>query len=88
KYPGVSVDRSLTFRPHIENTRDKARSRVALVRKFSGSSNLRTLRTATIAHSARTTLLNPQTNDDLLDLLAQRLNYWDRGRLDDHPVFM
>jgi len=37
KYVGVTLDRSLTYRPHLESLRKKLTSRVELVRRLSGS---------------------------------------------------
>jgi len=37
KYLGVTLDRSLTYRRHLESLRKKLTSRVALLRRFAGS---------------------------------------------------
>ena len=52
KYLGVSLDRSLTYRQHLESLRKKLTSRDALLRRLSGSgwgAGATTLRTATLA---------------------------------------
>jgi len=52
KYLGVTLDRSLTYRRHLESLRKKLTSRVALMRRLGGSgcgSGATTLRTATLA---------------------------------------
>ena len=52
KYLGVTLDRSLTFRQHLNSLRKKLTSRVALVRRLAGSgwgSRADTLRTAVLA---------------------------------------
>jgi len=52
KYLGVTLDRSLTYRRHLESFRKKLTSRVALLRRLAGSSwgaEATTLRTATLA---------------------------------------
>jgi len=37
KYLGVTLDRSLTYRRHLESLRKKLTSRVALLRRLAGS---------------------------------------------------
>jgi len=52
KYLGVTLDRSLTYRRHLESLRKKLTSRVALLRRLAGSgwgAGATTLRTATLA---------------------------------------
>jgi len=52
KYLGVTLDRSLTYRRHLESLRKKLTSRVALLRQLVGSdwgAGAATLRTATLA---------------------------------------
>jgi hypothetical protein len=52
KYPGVTLDRTLTFKSHLEKAAKKMNSRVNLVRKLAGTkwgSNAQTLRTASVA---------------------------------------
>jgi len=52
KYLGVKLDRSLTYRRHLESLRKKLTSRVALLRRLAGSgwgAGATTLRTATLA---------------------------------------
>jgi len=52
KYLGVTLDRSLTYRRHIESLRKKLTSSVALLRRLAGSgwgAGATTLRTATLA---------------------------------------
>jgi len=52
KYLGVTLDRSLTYRRHLESLRKKLTSRVALLRRFAGSgwgAGATTLRTAILA---------------------------------------
>jgi len=52
KYLGVTLDRSLTYRPHLESLRKKLTSRVAFLRQLAGSgwsAGATTLRTATLA---------------------------------------
>ena len=52
KYLGVTLDRSLTYRCHLESLRKKLTSRVALLRRLAGSgrgAGATTLRTATLA---------------------------------------
>ena len=52
KYLGVTMDRSLTYRRHLESLRKKLTSRVALLRRLAGSgwgAGTTTLRTATLA---------------------------------------
>jgi len=52
KYLGVTLDRSLTCRRHLESLRKKLTSRVALLRRLSGSgwgAGATTLRTAILA---------------------------------------
>ena len=52
KYIGVTLDRSLTYRRHLESLRKKLTSRVALLRRLAGSgwdAGAKTLRTATLA---------------------------------------
>jgi len=52
KYLEVALDRSLTYRRHLESLRKKLTSRVALLRRLAGSgwgAGATTLRTATIA---------------------------------------
>jgi hypothetical protein len=54
KYLGVTLDRTLTFKSHLEKAAKKVSSRVNLVRKLAGTklgSNAQTLRTAGI-HSS------------------------------------
>ena len=49
---GVTLDRSLMYRRHLESLRKKLTSRVALLRRFAGSglgAGATTLRTATLA---------------------------------------
>jgi len=51
KYLGVTLDRSLTYRRHLETLRKKLTSRVALLRRLAGSgwgAGATTLRTATL----------------------------------------
>ena len=51
-YLGVKLDRSLTFRHHLETLRKKLTSRVALLRRLAGSgwgADAKTLRTAALA---------------------------------------
>jgi len=57
KYLGVTLDRSLTYRRHLESLRKKLTSRVALLRRLAGTgwgAGVTSLRTATLAlvHSA------------------------------------
>jgi len=52
KYLGVTLDRSVTCRRHLESLRDKLTSRVALLRRLAGSgwgAGATTLRTAALA---------------------------------------
>ena len=52
KYLGVTLDRSLTYRRHLESLRKKLTSRVALLRRLAGSgwcAGSTTLRIATLA---------------------------------------
>jgi len=52
KYLGVTLDRSLTYRRHLESLRKKITSRVALLRRLTGcgwGAGAATLRTATLA---------------------------------------
>jgi len=52
KYLGVTLDRSLTYRRHLESPRKKLTSRVALLRRLASSgwgAGATTLRTATLA---------------------------------------
>jgi len=52
KYLGVTLDRSLTYRRHLESLRKKLTSRVALLRRLAGSvwgAGATTVRTATLA---------------------------------------
>jgi len=52
KYLGVTLDRSLTYRRHLESLRKKLPSRVALLRRLAGSgwvAGATTLRTVTLA---------------------------------------
>jgi len=52
KYFGVTLDRSLTYRRHLESFRKRLTSRIALLRRFAGSSwgaGATTLRTTTLA---------------------------------------
>jgi hypothetical protein len=52
KYLGVTLDRTLTFKSHLEKATKKVSSRVNLVRKLAGTkweSNAQTLRTASLA---------------------------------------
>jgi len=52
KYLGVTLDRSLTYRRHLESLRKKLTSRVALLRRLAGSgwdAGATTLRKATLA---------------------------------------
>jgi len=52
KHLGLSLDRSLTYRRHLESLRKKLTSRVALLRRLAGSgwgAGVATLRTATLA---------------------------------------
>ena len=52
KYLGVSLDRSLTYRPHLESLRKKLTSRFTLLRRLAGSgwgAGATILRTATLA---------------------------------------
>jgi len=52
KYLGVTLDRVLTYRRHLESLRKKLTSRVALLRRLAGSgwgAGATTLRTATLA---------------------------------------
>jgi len=52
KYLGVTLDRSLTYRRHLESLRKKLTSRVALLRRLAGSgrgAGATTLRIATLA---------------------------------------
>jgi len=52
KYLGVTLDRSLTYRRHLESLRKKLTSRVALLRRLAGSgwgAGTTTLRIATLA---------------------------------------
>jgi hypothetical protein len=52
KYLGMTVDRTLSYKPHLEKTVIKVNSRVNLVRKLSGTkwgSGAHALRTACIA---------------------------------------
>ena len=51
-FPGVKLDRALTFRQHLESLRKKLTTRVGLLRRLAGSSwgaGAITLRTATLA---------------------------------------
>ena len=51
-YLGVTLDRSLTYRRHLESLRKKLSTRVALLRRLAGSgwgAGAKTLRTATLA---------------------------------------
>ena len=51
-YLGVTLDRALTFRRHLESMRKKLTSRVSLIRRLAGSgwgAGARTLRTAALA---------------------------------------
>jgi len=51
KYLGVTLDRSLTYRRHLESLRKKLTSRVALLRRLTGSgwgAGATTVRTATL----------------------------------------
>jgi hypothetical protein len=55
KYLGVTLDRTLTFKSHLENAAKKVNSRVNLVRKLAGAkwgSNAQTLRTPLVYSSA------------------------------------
>jgi len=80
KYLGVTLDRSLTNRRHLEPLRKKLASRVALLRQLAGSgwgAGATTLRIATLFHSiaeycapvwcrsAHTRLIDPAINDAL-----------------------
>jgi len=80
KYLGVTLDKLLTYRRHLESLRKKLTSRVALLRRFAGSgrgAGATTLRTATLGHStaeycahvwccsAHTRLADPTINDAL-----------------------
>ena len=52
KYIGITLDRSLTYRRHLESLRKKLTSRVVLLRRLAGSgwgAGATTLRTATLA---------------------------------------
>jgi len=52
KYLGVTLDRSLTYRRHLESLRKKLTSRVAVLRRLAGfgwGAGVTTLRTATLA---------------------------------------
>jgi hypothetical protein len=52
KYLGVTLDRTLTFKSHLEEAAKKVISRVKLVRKLAGTkwgANAQTLRTASLA---------------------------------------
>ena len=52
KYLGVTLDRSLTYRRHLESLRNKWTSRVALLRRLAGSgwgAGATMLRIATLA---------------------------------------
>ncbi|XP_064417528.1 uncharacterized protein LOC135358253 [Latimeria chalumnae] len=52
KYLGVTLDRTLAYRPHLTNIGQKLKTRVNLVQKLAGTSwgsTARTLRTATVA---------------------------------------
>ena len=52
KYLGVTLDRSLTYRRHLESLRKKLTSRIALIRRLTGTSwgaGAATLRTAALA---------------------------------------
>jgi hypothetical protein len=52
KYLGITLDRTLSFKKHIENTAKKVKSRVNLIQKLAGTgwgANAITLRTATMA---------------------------------------
>jgi len=52
KYLGITLDRTLSFKKHIENSAKKVKSRVNLIRKLAGTgwgANAITLRTATMA---------------------------------------
>ena len=52
KYLGVTLDRSLTYRQHLQSLRKKLTSRVALLRRLAGSgwgAGATTLRAATLA---------------------------------------
>ena len=52
KYLGVTLDRSLTYRRHLESLRKKLTSRIALLRRLGGSgwgAGATTLRIATLA---------------------------------------
>ena len=56
KYLGVTLDRSLTYRRHLESLRKKLTSRVVLLRRLAGSgwcAEATMLRTATIALALR-----------------------------------
>jgi len=80
KYLGVTLDRSFTYRRHLESLRKKLTSRVALLRRLDGSgwgARATTLRAATLAHSTaeycapvwcgsvQTRLIDPTINDAL-----------------------
>ena len=52
KYFGVTLDRSLTYRKHTENVRDKVKSRCTIIRKLAGTdwgAPAHVLRTSAIA---------------------------------------
>jgi hypothetical protein len=52
KYLGVTLDRSLTYNPHLTKTGKKVAARVYLVRKLAGTNwgaSAETLRTASLA---------------------------------------
>jgi hypothetical protein len=52
KYPGVTLDRSLTYNTHLSKTANKVSARVHLVRKLTGTNwraSAETLRTASVA---------------------------------------
>ena len=80
KYLGVTLDRSITYRRHLESLRKKLTSRVALLKRLAGSgwgAGAATLGTATLVHSsaeyctpvwcrsAYTHLIDPAFNDAL-----------------------
>ena len=50
KYLGITLDRSLTYRRHLESLRKKLTSRVALLRRIAGATMLRTA-TSGLVHS-------------------------------------
>ena len=52
KYLGVTLDRTLTFKKHLDNTAKKINTRIDIIRKLAGTgwgANANTLRTATLA---------------------------------------